>query len=288
MSYPIVCVMANDYILRAWANPLSFAPFFDHTWVTDYPFTNNQYPSIGDIPEGANYWYCWGIYHPSGEGGVDHHPNGAIGEAAGNKDIATSLVTSNTPPPEQPGVPDQPQDGSITFYAVDGVCHNVANQVLFATGGEGVEPVRVREARGYDVSSFLYTNYGLNTSGWEELKSSYAPNIPEPGDDFSDWFERVLGDEVTVKQVLAVAVVRTTAQLALQKLHREVQGMSAKEVMAAIGAIVLTALTAVYKILGVDHFHTLFPSFPQLPTSADEAVCWVDPAQLQESVALLQ
>ena len=284
-----MCVMTTtNYTLYAWANPLSFAPFFDHTWVTDYSFTNNEYPTIGDIPDGANYWYCWGIYHPSGSGGVNHNPNGAIGQAASDQTMATSLVTSNTPPPSQPGEPDQPQDGSITFYAVDGVCHNVANQVLYATGTSDTEPIRVKEARGYDVSSFLYTNYGLNTTGWNALKSSYAPDVKEPGDDFSDWFEQVLGEKVTLKQVLAVTVARAAAQLALQKLHQDVQGMTAKEVMAAVGVIVLAALTAIYKTLGSTDFHILFPSFPTLPSTAQEAVSWIDPAQLEESVALLQ
>ena len=141
--------------LYAWANALSSAPMLDHTWVTDYPFTNNEYPTIGDIPSGANYWYCWGIYHPSGDGGIQHNPNGAIGSADGDLAVATALVEPNTAP-ETSGVTDQPQNGAITFYGVDGVCHNVANQTLYATGTSSTEPIRVQDARGYDLSSFFY------------------------------------------------------------------------------------------------------------------------------------
>ncbi len=280
--------MSTPGTLYFWANGLSFDPNLDHTWVTSYPFVNGQYPSIGDIPAGSSYWYCWGIYHPSGDGGVDHHPNGAIGQAAADLEVARKIVEANTPPPTPPiGSASDPQDGSITFYAVDGVCHNVANQVLFATGSATVEPVRVSQARGYPLSSFFYTNYGLNEAAWKALREAYAPDVKLPGDDFGAWFLATLPN-VSAKQALEVALARAAAQVALQKIHQEVPNMTADEVWAAVAVTNLTALVAVEKALGATDFLALFPSFAAVPTSAQEAAAWIDRDMLDASVELQQ
>jgi len=278
--------MSNEGKLYFWANGMENVPDFDHTWVTSYPFVNGQYATSKDIPAGGSYWYCWGCYHPSGDGGVDHNPNGAIGQADADLDLARRLVEANVAPPKPPiGSTTDPQDGSITFYAVDGVCHNVANQVLFATGSSSVEPQRVIEARAYHLSTFFYTNYGLNNSGWEALRQREAPSIKVPGDDFMAWFEATLGDNVSAGQVLAVKTARNLAQVALQELHGKVQGMTADEVWAAVGTILLTALLAVRKVLGDADFLALFPSLPRVPAIAEEALAWLDRDLLDRSVA---
>ena len=109
----------------------------------------------------------------------------------------------------------------------------MANQVLFATGGECL-PLRVAQARGYPLSTFLFTNYGLDQAGWEALKKRYAPEFAEPGDDFSAWFSRVLGSRVSIEQALKVAAARAAAQVALQALHRH--GLLSDAAAAEYGA----------------------------------------------------
>jgi hypothetical protein len=59
--------------------------------------------------------------------------------------------------------------GTIFVYGVDGVCHQVANQVLFATARWG-DPLTVRAARGYVASVFLYGTYGRKIAAWERKK----------------------------------------------------------------------------------------------------------------------
>jgi hypothetical protein len=56
--------------------------------------------------------------------------------------------------------------GTIFVYGVDGVCHQLANQVLYSTSIGGVPPLTVRNARGYILSSFIYGTYGLQHTAW--------------------------------------------------------------------------------------------------------------------------
>ena len=260
--------------LYAWANPLKGVSMFDHTWVTDYT------PNESTIPSGKNYWYCWGIFHASAG-------HGKIGEANADATIAKSLVEPNVAPPQFPGQSGEPQDGSITFYGVDGVCHNVANQILYSTGNATTEPIRVEKANGYHLSTFFYTNYGLNMSGWSSLVAQYAPNVKSPNDDFSEWLLKSIGSKITSKEIMEVLGVRTAAQLALQKLHSSVPNMTPTEVKIAIGAILLTALADVEKIIGLQNFLILFPSLTKVPLTADEASNWIDTEMLEHSVSYI-
>ena len=53
--------------------------------------------------------------------------------------------------------------GTIYVYGVDGVCHQLANQVLYATSGTRLT---VNKARGYFFSTYLYGTYGLQHAAW--------------------------------------------------------------------------------------------------------------------------
>lgn len=268
--------------LYAWVNPLpSIIGFLDHTWVTDYPFINGQYPSIDKIPDGSKYWYFWGIYHSSGEGGKNHTPNGAIGSQSGDLKIASSLVKSNVAPPKFPGGPGS-QDGSIIYYGIDGVCHMVSNQALFATGTDLVEPLRVTDANGYSLSSFFFTDYGLNTVDWDALVQKYAPSIRQPLDYFSEW---LLSMEFSAKDVAEIVIVRVLAQESLMTLRTKVPNMSNTEIYLAIAAILLVALDSIKQVIGIDSFLKLFPSFKSFPATASDAAFWIDQDQLSDSVA---
>lgn len=258
--------------LFAWANALSFpAAIFDHTFVTDYDFKNGQYPA--GPPAGDNYWYCWGVYHPS----ADH---GMIANQSGDGTIASNLVTSNVAPPAFPGGVGT-QDGSIEYYGVDGVCHMVANQVLFATGSGTEEPAMVSKANGYRVSSFLYTDYGLNTSDWDSLKSQFAAGLPQPLDSFDLW---VLTLGFSLGDIAEIAALRLAAHEALKLLRTKIPGMTADEAYAAIGATILGSIDALDKAIGWDNLQKLFPALKALPTSAEDAAFLVDKDQLAHSI----
>ena len=129
--------------LYSWGNPLSFAKFLDHTWVTTYEMTPKQ-------PDGSAYWYCWGIKHDT--------YRAQLSQSDGARDLAEKISPANTPALPSGQSHDQPSDtsGAIVYYGLDGVCHNVANEVLAVTATTDTEPARVSEAHGYPLSTFLF------------------------------------------------------------------------------------------------------------------------------------
>ena len=270
--------------LYLWANPVKKADFLDHTWVTTYPFTNGEYPQFSNIPAGASYWYCWGDYHSQGNGGIHHKPNGAIGQAEANIDVATKLVESNKAASAFPGKPAQPQDGAIVVYAVDGVCQNLTNQVLYSTGGPDKEPARVDNARGYQIATFFYGNYGLNEQ-WDELKK-IAGDVSEPADDFSAFMKKTIGDNVSAIQMMEVEAARAIAQLALRELRKGVLSgeiESAHALELSLGVIWLSAFAAIDSAVGLDNFLALFPSLDIRPDKHEHIIGIINQEMLGQS-----
>jgi len=274
--------------LYLWANPVKKADFLDHTWVTTYPFANGEYPKFSDIPAGESYWYCWGDYHPAGQGGIHHEPNGAIGQADADINVASKLVEPNQSAPAFPGKPGQPQDGAIVVYAVDGVCQNLANQLLYATGGPDKEPVRVEYARGYQIATFFYGNYGLSER-WDDLKQA-AGDVLEPADDFSAFMQKAIGDRIGVKKAMEVEAARMIAQLALRELRKGVLSGEIKSAHAlelALGVIWLSAFAAVDFAVGLDNFLALFPSLNIRPEKHEHIIGIIDRDMLHHSFEAL-
>lgn len=145
----------------AWSVPAFFqGSLVDHTWVTTYDNENKHYANIGQvIAAGENCWFCWGSYHP--QGGVPGNPSGALGNQSGSLTLAKCLVKPNA---------DSRQDaaarGTIFTYGIDGVCHQLANQVLYATRRPTAAPLTVKLARGYTFSTLIYSTYGLQHAAW--------------------------------------------------------------------------------------------------------------------------
>ena len=162
--------------LFAWAVPTPFEESpVDHTWVTDYDNRQTPYPDINAvIAAQAIYWYCWGDFHVQGR---SHQvPQGFLGSRAGDVSWANCLCASNAP-----SNTNGPTCGTIFHYGVDGVCHQLANQVLWATSGNG-SALTVALARGYHLSSFFYGTYGLTHAAWSARKLQCAPQqvrVPE-------------------------------------------------------------------------------------------------------------
>jgi hypothetical protein len=196
--------MATNVTLYAWAVPAFFedAPV-DHTWVTTYDNTQkqNQYPTIQQVIDAnQEYWFCWGDYHETG--GTPDNPTGALGNQSGNLALAQCLVAPNL---------DSRYNwnarGTIFYYGIDGVCHQLANQVLYATSTSG-SPLTVQEARGYYYTSFIYGTYGHNwdPNTWPNKIAQCGGPPPTvaaavggaavtlPPDDFEKRAHAVLGD----------------------------------------------------------------------------------------------
>ncbi|MBP6304184.1 MAG: hypothetical protein KA501_12470 [Bacteroidia bacterium] len=131
--------------LYAWANPLSVTKYLDHTWVTTTS-------SVDACPPAPDFWYCWGICHMT----APNNPAAtALGNQEGNISLAKCIALANDTASNV-----DTHAGITGFYAFRGVCHQVANRVLYATGSATKPPLTVKNCKGYALSHFLYGTYG--------------------------------------------------------------------------------------------------------------------------------
>lgn len=125
--------------------------FLDHTWVTSYDIYAHQYSNINQVVNAnERYWFSKGDFWSASR-------------------IQKPLVQGLSSGAEAclVGPNDKTQAGTIHTYGVDGVCHQVANQVLYAAVGS----LTVHKARGYTLSSALYGTYGRNELEWDQARS---------------------------------------------------------------------------------------------------------------------
>jgi hypothetical protein len=142
--------MAEVVKFYVWAVPSFGANLFpDHTWVTTYNSRAIRYGNIKHVIAAKEFfWYCWGNFYP--QGGTPINKSGFLGERAGDLALSKCLVEPNA---ESQRV--RKARGTIFTYGRNGVCHQLANQVLYATANGGA-PLTVSKARGYSASSFFY------------------------------------------------------------------------------------------------------------------------------------
>lgn len=187
----------------AWVVPAySSGSPVDHTWVTSYDSRQHVYPDIAAV-KGAKeaYWYCWGVFHPKGN--IPGNTTGFIGSKDGDRTVADCLVLPNAESGSNSAA-----RGTIFTYGIDGVCHQLANQVLYATAAAGAPPLTVKAARGYWLSTFLYGTYGLQYAAWQAKLHTCAGVKPMTGpptgaedrmaqlpDDFEAHAREVLADK---------------------------------------------------------------------------------------------
>ena len=156
--------------LYAWVNPLSFTSKLDHTWVTGYDTRTDTYQTLEDVVDaGQLCWLCWGDFHPFGK--TASHPDGFLLDCDGDQSFAECLVEPNASSIDSP-----PARGTIFEYGIDGVCHQLANQVLYAANVDGTAPT-VKDAKGYWLSSLAYTTYGRQKSAWREKIAGCGGNL---------------------------------------------------------------------------------------------------------------
>lgn len=252
--------------LYAWRTPAywSSSPV-DHTWVTTYDNQANPYPNVGAVTgAGEGYFYCWGSFHQVG------NPPNMVRSAVGDRAMAECLVKPNVSSDD-----DRAARGTIYTYGVDGVCHQLANQVLFATGSTGNKPITVRGVRGYRISTFLYGTYGTEGNDWQAKKAacSASAGAEKEGIPLMDEFEEdaaeLLADEP--EKLAQLMTLREGAQQELSMMKSAVGPLDAQ----AINRRNQQMLDAAAELLGPEKYRELFGVEP------GEQVDLVDPAMIE-------
>ncbi len=214
--------MAGPTKLYFWANPLTGFQGADHTWVTTY-----LDPSA--CPPPPDYWYCWGVCHPTGPGTTAR----ALGSSAGNLAMAKCICSPNNPHAH----------GGIHLYGIDGVCHQVANRILYSCS-----PVQtVRGAHMYWMSHFLFGTYGLTVSDWAQRKqhcslaSNQAP--PHTGSGGGGTLDNVDGEDLDLGALTHLLATRASPEEVVRlselraNLLREKRELDEQVQAGAIGGI---------------------------------------------------
>ena len=257
----------SDKLLYAWVTPaFGNDVFADHTFVTSFDSRDGSFGCIaGVLQSSLLFWYCWGSYHETG--GTRDNTSGYIGSMRANIDDAVRLVVPNTA--------DSGSHGTIFVYGRDGVCHQLANQVLYATSCSG-DPLTVRQARGYLASTFLYGTYGRQHAAWEKkrkLCKGYGRpvglrGIKMPVDDFEQQARLVLGEDngELLKKLLGLrAQAKSTAVRSKAFRNNNADEMNREN---------QRVLDEAAKLLGRDRFMILF-GFPP-----EKRINLVDPSVL--------
>ncbi|NOS89378.1 MAG: hypothetical protein HOP34_12740 [Methylococcaceae bacterium] len=158
-------------LLYVWTKPafLNGLPV-DHTWVTSYSYNTNYPDIIAVINANEHFWYCCGDFYPTS------NSTKSILKITSSSGVATCLVGSN----------NDKAYGTIRGrfqlwkgYGIDGVCHQVSNQVLYPY------PSYLsfyKKVKGYRVSSAFYGTYGRQEDEWYNARQrcNVAPKTRRP------------------------------------------------------------------------------------------------------------
>lgn len=253
-------------VLYAWARPVAGLPRnVDHTWVTTFDCRVGEWPSISDVQSaGQLYWYCWGDYH------AKCRANGDLVSRAGNLALAQCLVTPNLRSDTGGGA-----EGTIFRYGVDGVCHQLANQVLYATATGGLPPLTVAGARGYITSVYLYGRYGKGPAARAfdaKIRSCGGDLRWRSNDTMPDEFEKRARDVLGAKAPEKLEALLSLHKKSLRTDYREFSGNA-----VALNARNQAVLDEAAQLLGPKHFRAVFGFAP------DEKINLVDPAQMKSA-----
>ena len=270
--------MTVSSTLFAWATPAFFegSPV-DHTWVTNYDNRVDSHRNIQEVVRsGALYWFCWGDFHS--RGGAPQSADGLLRSTPGDAGLAQCLVKPNADSSIDSG-----GCGVIFDYGFDGVCHQLANQVLYAAVKSG-QPVTVEGARGYTASVFLYGQYGHQQSAWLHRIASCGAPTPEGArllwergamvgrsDDFETRARAVLGerDPDVLNRLLALRgeVRQFTAQRSPGVMPASAETLNARNQNLLDQAAALLGPDRFMEIFGYDPAEKLNLVDPQLRQS---------------------
>lgn len=151
----------------------------DHTWITDYEISNTATGFTQPISITDRYWFCWGKFHAA----VDRNQNpkgGLYFQGPLKADMEEAGCICKPSVKRYKTKPSWPHGQIPGFYGFHGVCHQVANRILWSAG---VQPdgsrITVKGVRGWQISQFVYGDYG--TAGeWP------IPNCNPGSDENSD------------------------------------------------------------------------------------------------------
>lgn len=268
--------------LFAWSVPAYFqGSVVDHTWVTTYDSRVKIYPALADVlAAGEHYWYSWGSFHA--KGGTPVNADGFLASAGADLLYASCLCT-----PDADSNIDPAARGTIFSYGRDGVCHQLSNQILWATGRGGATPATVNMARGYWLSIAIFGTYGKQHAAWASKKiqcstqgGSITMNSGNAGSDVDDFQEHL---QASLKGPGAAAKIQTLMNhrrvfmVEVERLQYAPQGSdvtSASELNKAYSSFLHDAAD----ILGADDFERVFG---QRPT---DEMNIVDPSIYEQSV----
>ncbi len=130
----------------------------DHTWVTDYPC---PYPEGFTEPvSGKRYWYCWGDFHSGTDNSQTPWPY-AASAIFNNADLDQAECICKPNVKEDAKRPSWPHAEIPGFYSQHGVCHQVANRILWSAGEQrNGERATVKGVRGWFWSQLMWEDYG--------------------------------------------------------------------------------------------------------------------------------
>jgi hypothetical protein len=159
--------MADEVRLYAWAAPAMDTQVLpDHTWVTTYDSRKIAYRDIkAVVAAGEHFWYCWGGFRA--RGGTPGNQTGALADAVGNAAVGSCLAQ-----PDRDCESTSAARGTIFQYGRHGICHQLTNQVLYATASKGRDPITIANARGYWWLAFRFGTYGLPEADWITKRDS--------------------------------------------------------------------------------------------------------------------
>lgn len=265
-------------VFYAWTAPAFISGFpADHTWVTSFDNRRHVYDCIDDVAVAReSFWFCWGGYRPEGT------PPTPITAQLGDLALAKCLVQPNFVSEKY-----APTSGTIFEYGRDGLCHQLSNQVLFATKTMSRAPATVSGARWYRLSSAIYRDYGLQRRAWRRkglgcrlfsqpfvLLLDLFGGFSMPDDSFDQLLRSLLGEDDP----------RLKAMRALREEHQRQLGLIPLPIDADEAAQQLNARNQRFfdvaaDLLGAELFEQLF-GLPAFTT-----VNLVDPDQLRGDLA---
>lgn len=232
--------MATDFYV--WRRPLDFAPPLDHTWVTTYQPVATCPPddSLGD------YWYCWGVCHETGPGTNAELLHYGVGDL----ERAHCLDTPNDSD-SHAGIPG--------FYGEYGVCHQVANRMLFATEG----PLTIKGANGWFLSYLVYGWYGGPEGNWEERKHqcglAQKAEMTEKDLD-EELLEQALGKGFQPAKLQELAEIKDRIRVARDQLAQQVHSgqLTVEEYARAVNELLTDTLPDLARLVGADKAKAMF------------------------------
>jgi hypothetical protein len=255
--------MSNALIVRiayVWVTPafVSGAPV-DHTWVTTY---DNQVTPLPDVESvdalGECYWFCWGSFHAHGD------PATPLRSGTVNVPFAECLVRPNAD-----SRLDSAARGTIFTYGADGVCHQLANQVLWASKDSTGAPLTTAGSNGYKASVFFYRMYGREKEAWNDKKTSCSSTPaapPSPGnqmtDDNDDDFDKDARRILPPARFAELKALRERYGAELQlEAKAKINLRPGEQAAAEINVAINIYLHEVAKLLSRSEFESLF-GFP--------------------------